>query len=60
MSVATLLPFAHGGGHSEPVDLMGWLVPVLLLTIAGGVYLAGVSPYHPRLRRHWSRWRTAS
>ena len=54
-----MVPFAHGG-HSAPYEPLQWLTPVLVVTVAAGVYVAGMLAYRARRGRPWSAWRAAS
>jgi putative membrane protein len=50
-------------GHAAPFEPLPWLVPLVVLAVGSGAYLAGVRALRSRRSRHgrpWSRWRTAS
>jgi putative membrane protein len=56
---ADVVPFAHVG-HGTPYEPLQWLLPVLVVVLGGGVYVAGMLAYQARRGRSWSTWRAAS
>ena len=55
---ALVAPFLHSSSSTSQVG--GWALPVVLVTVAVGCYLAGVRRHRARRALRWSRWRTAS
>ena len=54
-----MTPFAHAG-HVSTYEPLEWLVPLVAVSVGGGMYLAGMLAYQARRGRRWSTGRATS
>jgi putative membrane protein len=54
-----MTPFSHDD-PGAPYEPLQWLPGLLFVTVAAGVYVAGMLAYRARRGRPWSTWRAAS